>query len=294
MNQNIMGSMVPAQIPDPNTSMGLSDQFNNPLRSLPQELISIPFKPMNMAAAGGLYSTASGTLFSGGLRSVHPSSSSGLQLSSNSNQSGYNYLHDSKNMGTITGSAHMSATALLQKAAQMGASATNSMNSPMIQKTFVTSMAGPDHVSRPGNGPNMVHHNSFDQFHHGPNEVAQLFDGSDMVMYGGMLMGGGGGDEDPGAGFLKNVVEVQEGGSDRSLHGRNGNSNLMGRSTTPARLQGNDMTTVDFMGVGGSMAQNMHEQRLEMEAMNQRQRMQEVMHNNPFHHQQLSDSDLNF
>lgn len=103
-------------------------------------------------------------------------------------------------------------------------------------------------------------------------------------------MGGGGG----GAGFLKNVVEVQEGGGDRSLHGRNGNSNLMGRSTTPARLQGNDMTTVDFMGVGGSMAQNMHEQRLEMEAMNQRQRMQEVMHNNPFHHQQLSDSDLNF
>lgn len=282
VNQSMMGQMGPhlsAQLPDPmpitsNTSMGLSE-FNNPLKALQQELVPIPFKPMHMTAAPGMFSAASGNLF--GIPRNMSSSSSGLQLSSNSSPSGYNYHQDSKNLGQISGSAQMSATALLQKAAQMGATATNTMNSPMMQKTFVgTTMAGPDHISGPRPGGNLHLYDNFQSqneqsspfnggfaaqlMHKSPqDQVAQLFESggaggsavSDMMMYGGMLLGGGGDQNHNTTEFLKNVLEVQE-GSDQS--------SMMGRSTA-GRL-GDDMTTVDFLGVGGSRA---HDQRLEME-----------------------------
>ncbi|KAL9168478.1 hypothetical protein ABFS82_04G017800 [Erythranthe guttata] len=289
--QSQLPDLIMPNIPlSTNANMGLPEfnNNNNPLKSLPQELIPTPFKPMNM------FSTASGALFG------TPLSSSGLHLSSNAASPGYN-------PGPASGSAHMSATALLQKAAQMGASATNSMNSPMIQKTFVTTMAGPDQgpgpVSRPTYDNNFHHHHHGGQheqapppFNGGGGFAGQLlFEGggsamSDMMMYGGMLMGGGNGDQNsPAAGiFLKNAVEVQE-GSDQScgiLQGRNngGNNGMMMGARNLARFGGgNDMTTVDFMGVGGS--NNMHDQRLEMDHNHQHQIMQ-LMHNNPFHNQQ--------
>lgn len=293
VNQTIMGSMGPmgsAQSPDlmgsgAQTSMGLSE-FSNPLKSMPQELLPIPFKPMNMAAAAGMFSSASGNLF--GSPRTMPSSSSGLQLSSNSGPTGFGYGHqDSKNLGP----AQMSATALLQKAAQMGATATNS---PMMQKNFVsTTMAGPDPGPGPGIRPGSGLHGydggggfsmgeqQASPFNGGfaaqlmqkgtPQEVAaHLFDGggggsavSDMAMYGGMLM-----DQGMPAGFFKSVAEGGGGGGG-----------------------GDDMTTVDFMGVGGSRGQmNMHH---EMEAMNHQQRMQNNNNNNnPFHHHHHGDADV--
>ncbi|PON96618.1 TFIIH C1-like domain containing protein [Trema orientale] len=150
MNNNNMGpNLSQAQMPDLMPSMPLSNTTSinglSDFKSVPQELIPMPFKSINNMAAGGMFSSSSGPLF-GSPRGISSPSASSLQLSSNSS-SGFNYLQDTKNGSSpvpTAGSAHMSATALLQKAAQMGATASNnSINSPMMQKGFVTSMAGP-------------------------------------------------------------------------------------------------------------------------------------------------------
>ncbi|KAA8543135.1 hypothetical protein F0562_021370 [Nyssa sinensis] len=269
-----MGSNLQSQMPElmssmpinnTNTSMGMSEFSNfdpqNPLKSLPQELLPMPFKPANMA--GGMFSSSSGTLF-GGPRSLSSSSSS-LQLSSNST-AGMNYLQDSKNGGQFSGAAHMSATALLQKAAQMGATASNSINSPMMQKSFVSSMAGHDQLTgmRPSSyGAIQQQSSSYEHFQSqpdhqstlvginggggftnqllqkGPQEISQLFDSgtgssamNDMAMFSEILMGG---DQNPG--FIKNMEHDQDNSSSSSLiQGRTG----MGRILKgPSRFGGN-------------------------------------------------------
>ncbi|KAG2697378.1 hypothetical protein I3760_07G102500 [Carya illinoinensis] len=284
-----------------NTSIGTSE-FNkldpkNPLNSLPQEPVPMPFKPMNMT--GGMFSTSSGTLFGG----PRTSSSSSLQLSSNSS-SGLNYLHDSKNGCQISGSAHMSATALLQKAAQMGATASNTTNSAMIQKSFVSSMAGPDQLSsiRPPYTGNVQQLNSsYDHFRPQPNhqsntagingseftnqlsqrgprqDISQIFDtigGSTIqnMLFSQMLMGG-----DQNQGFIKNT-EQEESGSSSLIHGRT--KVVPDRNTTVPSSSGgsaaqNSMTLDLILGIGGSrpvswqeqQQQQRQQQRLELEAM---------------------------
>uniref|UniRef100_A0A7N0TTE4 C2H2-type domain-containing protein n=1 Tax=Kalanchoe fedtschenkoi TaxID=63787 RepID=A0A7N0TTE4_KALFE len=104
----------------------------NPLKSMPQELVPMPFRAMN-----GMFSTSSGTVFSNP-RAHSPST---LQLSSISSTSFSSYLQQ---FGGSTPNAYTSATALLQKAAQMGATtASNTINSPMMHKSYnVSNMAG--------------------------------------------------------------------------------------------------------------------------------------------------------
>ncbi|XP_027364196.1 zinc finger protein GAI-ASSOCIATED FACTOR 1-like [Abrus precatorius] len=318
VSQGLTSGMTPNmqnELPDlmatmpPSTSTNTASEFNNnydpknTLKPLSQELIPMPFKPMSMG--GGMFSTTSGTLF-GGPKNMPPSSSS-LQLSSN-NSPAFNYFQDSKDG---TASAHMSATALLQKAAQMGATASNSINSPMMQKSFVCSMTGPDHVSspRPLYSAAMHHNNSsYDHFHTQPDQshmagvcgggaftnqnfhkgqqdMSLIFDSNttmnDMGMFSTMFIGS---EHNPG--LMKNVEQEVGSGSTSLIHRRNV---AEGNQTGASRFGGSDTTTVhDFLGIGGSTSravslhepQKQQQQRLELEALTH-QRMQIMNH---FHH----------
>ncbi|KAA8536860.1 hypothetical protein F0562_029338 [Nyssa sinensis] len=94
----------------------------NPLKLLPHELLPLPPKHVKMAENIS-------------------SSSSCLQLSASPSPA-FDGFSDGRNSHQLAGTVHMSASALLQKAAQIGATASSTkMNSPlMMQKSFVTSM----------------------------------------------------------------------------------------------------------------------------------------------------------
>ncbi|KAJ0980681.1 hypothetical protein J5N97_008936 [Dioscorea zingiberensis] len=130
-NKGSHGSVV-ASMPEKNHSSmtaAMPDFFpelKNPLKPLQRDLMAMPLKPLSMAGAA-MFSSNSGALF-GSVHSAVPSASASASLQ----------------LGGSHGSAHMSATQLLQKAAQMGATASGSMNSPMLQRGMVAGMAGHD------------------------------------------------------------------------------------------------------------------------------------------------------
>lgn len=271
VNQGLTSGMPPNlqnQMPDHMSTMPLKPCSNTPselnndydpknsLRSPPQELVpTIPFRSTNNAC-GGMFSTTSGALF-GGPKALTPTSSS-LQLSSNS----FNYFHDSKN-----GSAQMSATALLQKAAQMGATASNSGNSSMMQKSFVSSMVGPDHVSASARPPYssssiMMQHNMPSYEH---------FDLSNMTN----VSGGGAFTNQL---FQKEQHEISvlfDNNNSTSVSTMNNDIGLFNQISMRNDVAGNDMTRVhDFLGIGGSNS-SLHEPVLSQQRL-------EIMNN--FHH----------
>ncbi|XP_042474866.1 zinc finger protein GAI-ASSOCIATED FACTOR 1-like isoform X2 [Macadamia integrifolia] len=188
--------MSPIGVPEFN-----HQEVKNPLKSfpVPEDLMSVQLRSPGMS--GSLFSSSPSTTLFGGPRSNISSSSSCL----------------------LGSSAHISATALLQKAAQMGATTSNTINTPMMQKTLVTSMAGPDQLSGMNNGGFTNHFSRV----------------NDIGMFSGMFMGG---PDHQNHGLLKKI---------ENENGRN----LVGGS----RFGGDDMMTVDFLGIGGSISTNLSE-----------------------------------
>ncbi|OVA03365.1 zinc finger protein [Macleaya cordata] len=204
VNQGLMATMeagklqgqvveLMSSMPVNNTSPGgefSETDAKNPLKSLPQDLMVMPLKPLTMT--GGMFSSSSGTLFNGP-RSNISSASSCLQLSANS-LSNFDGLDDGKIGRQLAGSAHMSATALLQKAAQMGATASSNINSPMMQKSFVSGMAGLDQFngirsSSPYGGINQQDNNNNNNNN---SSLDYMQSQTDQSQVDGMINNGGG------------------------------------------------------------------------------------------------------
>lgn len=293
MNQGMLESQ---QIPDHyapsmpmstgnSMSMGLP-QFNNynlrsPLKMHPHEL-QMPYESMNMS--GGLFSSSSGTLLSNP-RGVS-SSTSGLELSSSNRQSGFG--------GPFSEAmAQMSATALLQKAAQIGATASNVINSPMMQKSYITSMAAPDQPISDGPSPRQSYFDVQGSFHniHSTSEGNNAFQKPNPQDELGPGTGAGtkpilGGD--PVMNDVGIYSDIIKGNNNSNLIQARADSGL-GRHMPGA---GSDTLTVDFLGIGGSRSVHMQEQhRLgafeetnhqDMQAMNS---FQELMNQDSSTHQ---------
>ncbi|XWS64530.1 hypothetical protein CRYUN_Cryun05aG0011900 [Craigia yunnanensis] len=249
--QGNVGSNLQGQVPDqlipaipinnnPNTSsMNVTDPFSHETKS--------PLQPLSMA--GSMFSNSPGNLF-GGAKSVSNSSSSCLQLNANSST-----LFE-RNGHLFSGSASMSATALLQKAAQMGATAsTGSLNSPLLGKSFTTSMAPLSFVSMQTQnnqsqllGADAGFNNQFMQ--KSQQEIqSELFNANgEAVNNMGTMFSGF---------FYQNNASLKSVENDQ--RGANSNSGLSTPRTTGLSGFNGDMMTVDFLGIGGSRPRNLLE-----------------------------------
>lgn len=246
---------------NPNSTMGLSEfthsDSKNHLKTLPHEPMPVPPKPLNMAAAG-MFSTTSGSLFGCPITASSPSSSSRLQLSTNSSSPSF---ENGQQLPPPPASTLMSATALLQKAAQMGATASTKMNNSPT-KGFVTSMA-----PNPFGGI-LLQKNSSSNDHHlqaDPTQFLNQFfyqnDGaesevmSEMGMFSGLF--------DQNHGLFKNMEHHEHSNSNNILAAKTTNPGL---SSTP-RNGKTDTMTVDFLGIGGARPGNFHGQQQQQQEM---------------------------
>lgn len=250
----------------PNSTMGLSDfsqsDTKNHLKTLPpHDHMSLPPKTLSMAAAGLLSSTSRSPFGCSIAASSSSSSSSLLQLCPDSSSTSF---ENGQKPPLPVAASLMSATALLQKAAQMGATASTKMNNSLIEG-FGTNMA-PTQFGEAllTNSIQYDHHLQADQTQY----LNQMFDQNggaesevmnEMGMFSVLF--------DQNHGVFKNM-EPEHGSRNNIFAAKT--ANQPGLSTP--RNGKPDTMTVDFLGVGAAGPGNFHEQMRQ-----QRQDILEVM-----------------
>ncbi|MQL71966.1 hypothetical protein Taro_004281 [Colocasia esculenta] len=282
------------------TSIAVSDfdeDEKNPLmRSLSNDLMHSSMGALS--TAGGMFSGNNGLML--GQRSSAAPSSPFLQLSGSQSVALDMLSGSSAKPGPLmVGLAQMSATALLQKAAQMGATASSNINSAAAQEGFVSWMEGPDqpYGMRPYGAEQQTQEPQSGQTQlagiDGGAFSGQFFNSPGCWGLNGMgrfptvaagLHGGGGNSH--GLVFFKNV-DHEGGGSASPVQRSNRNTDAgfpqpRPSAVTSAGLAGGkgsgDMTTVDFLGVGGG---RMPAATLVQEQQNQRLQQRQVIELGP-------------
>ena len=152
----------------------------------------------------------------------------------------------------------MSATALLQKAAQMGATASAKMTS--MAETETATPFGGMLLQMNGSSSNDHHHFQADQTHF----LNQLFNQNEVMNEMGMFSGL----FDQNHGLFKNMEQHNEySNSNNILVGKTTvNPGLSSSSTTTTTRNGKtDTMTVDFLGIGGARPGNFHGQQQQLQ-----------------------------
>ncbi|XVE63041.1 hypothetical protein DITRI_Ditri06bG0167800 [Diplodiscus trichospermus] len=264
---------VPEQIisaiPINNSSMNLSDHaFSHESKS--------SLQPLSMA--GSMFSNSGhGNLFGGAKTHVSNASSSCLQLNANSSTLFEGNAH------LFSGSASMSATALLQKAAQMGAtSSTGSLNSTLMGKSFPTSMAPPSFVSMQTQNNN--NNNNQSQMLGGDDAgfTNQFMQKSQQEIQSELFNANAAGLDQSSAvnnmGMFSRVFD-QNNTFLKNLESDSGLSTPRTSSGLSSGFNG-DMMTVDFLGIGGSRAARslLEKQQQQQQDLDQFGRLQSLSH----------------